>query len=140
MKENKPKNSYTTNIPNDMLEAIISMDLTSTEQKIVLLVIRKTYGFHKEKDWISYTQFMEHTRRSRFSVWSSIKKLVSKSILVRSTKLGKKTFYSINREKLVRSTIPVSKTKLVRSTQHTSKVSATQLVSKTKLVRFTILV
>lgn len=117
---------------NDILSALISLDLTSTEYKVLLTVIRKTWGFHKKSDWISYSQFVKFTNKSRISIWSAINKLVKSSLLVKQTEPGKRTLYSINKAGLVKKALLVKKTKLVKQTEQTSKVDLTQLVKQTE--------
>lgn len=37
-----------TNIPNGLLETLFSSDLNASELKVILFIIRYTYGFHRE--------------------------------------------------------------------------------------------
>lgn len=45
-----------TRIANELLEAVMSADLTARQLKVVLAIIRKTYGFGKKLDRITNTQ------------------------------------------------------------------------------------
>ncbi|EPL3984543.1 replication protein [Citrobacter freundii] len=45
-----------TRIANELLEAVMAADLTARQLKVVLAVIRKTYGFGKKFDRITNTQ------------------------------------------------------------------------------------
>ena len=54
-----------TRIANELLEAVVSNDLTARQIKVVLAVIRKTYGFGKKTDWISGEQLSNLTGLSR---------------------------------------------------------------------------
>lgn len=45
-----------TRIANELLEAVMAADLTARQLKVVLAVIRKTYGFGKKLDRITNTQ------------------------------------------------------------------------------------
>ena len=45
-----------TQIPNVILDKIIP-GIPNAEAKCLLYICRRTYGFHKEKDRISLTQF-----------------------------------------------------------------------------------
>ena len=121
---------------NDILMALISANLTSTEYQIVLVVMRKTWGWNKKQDWISYSQFMKITGKSRISIWAALKKLVKQNILVKQTELGKMTLYQVNKDfeswVLVKKSKLVKVDKLVKKTEQTSKVDLTRLVKKTE--------
>ena len=45
-----------TAIANEIMEALIRMDLSGQELRLILFVVRKTYGFHKKDDYISLSQ------------------------------------------------------------------------------------
>ena len=127
---------------NDILMALVSANLTSTEYQVALTVMRKTWGWNKKQDWISYTQFMKATKKSRISIWTALNKLVKHNILVKQTELGKMTRYQLNKDfdcwKLVKLDKPVKKTELVKQTEHTSKASLTRLVKQTEPTKDTI--
>jgi phage replication O-like protein O len=126
-----------TQIPNELFEIIPRLHLSGTEYDILLVVLRKTLGFHKETDWISYSQFIMLTGKSKFSVWKSLKSLVSKNLLVSKTKLGKMAMYGLNMD-FSKIKLLVSKTKLVSNSKPTSKQKLTGLVSKTYHTKETI--
>ncbi|KKT02049.1 MAG: hypothetical protein UV80_C0006G0039 [Candidatus Peregrinibacteria bacterium GW2011_GWF2_43_17] len=46
----------TTNIPNDLIDFFFPI-LNGAEAKIALYICRRTYGFHRRSDRISYKQF-----------------------------------------------------------------------------------
>lgn len=83
---------------NDVLMALVRAGLTGPQYQIVLLVIRKTWGYNKKEDWISLTQFQEVTGLTRANVCKNISKLVSEQILVRKSYIGIKTIYRINKK------------------------------------------
>lgn len=58
-----------TRFAHSLLEALSRTDFTSQEFRIILAVARKTYGFNKKKDKISYQQLKDITgiRRRRIS-------------------------------------------------------------------------
>lgn len=133
----KMKEANFTKINNKLLEYIISSNLTSGEYKILLLVLRKTIGFGKKEDWISYTQFQKITGKDRGSVWRAIEKLVAKKILVRNSLKGKMTLYRINGDcnswKLVAKMKPTScknDTQLVVKSQHTKETNTKETNTK----------
>lgn len=77
------ENGYTA-ISNELLEQIYKLPLNGSEFRILLVVIRKTYGYHKKVDNISLTQFQKHTGIIRNNVCRSLKTLVSALILAKS--------------------------------------------------------
>ena len=73
----------TTSVPNEVLDNLTSFSFT--ELKILLHIIRQTYGWkvknekrRKTRDRISYSQFEEKTGITRRSISSSIQSLILK--------------------------------------------------------------
>ncbi len=87
----------TGNSENDVLMALIKASLSGTEYQLILTILRKTWGFHKKKDWISLTQFEKITGKSRTIIWKSIKKLYNKRIIVKKKNKGKRSIYQFNK-------------------------------------------
>ena len=87
------QNGY-TRIANEITEALASAKLLGAEYQVILVVLRKTYGFNKKEDRISLTQFERFTGLSRPTVVKSIKTLVARNILVKSALLA----YSFNKD------------------------------------------
>lgn len=81
-----------TRIANELLEVVVRAPLDGRELRLVLFVLRKTYGFGKKEDYISLSQFTLHTRIDRSSVCKIIKKLVAYRTLVK-----KGSIYAINK-------------------------------------------
>lgn len=129
---------------NDILLALIKENLTASELKIILLVIRKTWGYKKKEDWISLTQFQKYTGKSRPQVCNSIRSLVKRNILVKRTLLGKGSLYSFNKQfktwkttskveytgKVDKTTSKVHNTQLVKCTLHTKETIQKKLIQK----------
>ncbi|MFC1649335.1 replication protein [Patescibacteria group bacterium] len=70
-----------TKVPNQLFEKFMNNSLTNADRKIFAVVIRKIFGFHKEGDYISYSQFEDITGLSRQSVNSSLTRLVKQGLL-----------------------------------------------------------
>jgi len=68
-------------IANDLFEAIIRQKLASSELRIFLFVIRKTYGFKKTWDRISYSQLSEGTGITRNHINRVLKSLKQKKMI-----------------------------------------------------------
>lgn len=71
-----------TRIANDLLDAMMSSNFTSRQIKLLLAVIRKTYGFNKKFDWISGEQFSEMTGMPRTRCSSTKTELLNMKVLV----------------------------------------------------------
>ena len=122
-------NNAFTPIPNTLLERLVEQRLSGSEFKVLLVVLRKTIGFHKEEDVISLSQFQKLTNLPRWTVWQAIEKLVSKTLLVRKTLLSG-SIYRLNKDfetwKASKQNI-TSKENITRA----SKEKPTRVVSKT---------
>lgn len=70
-----------TRIANELLEAIMSSDFTSRQIKLLLAVVRKTYGFGKKYDWISGEQLSELTGMPRTRCSSTKTELMNMNVL-----------------------------------------------------------
>jgi phage replication O-like protein O len=70
-----------TRIANELLEAILLRRIPGQELRIVLTVMRKTYGFGKKADRMSYGQIAKATGIPRTRVIRHIKSLVLKRVL-----------------------------------------------------------
>lgn len=72
-----------TRIANELLEHFCSLGISGGEFRLLLFVVRKTYGFQKKIDHISLTQFEKGTTMSRSHVCLGLKSLVLKQVLVK---------------------------------------------------------
>lgn len=72
-----------TKVPNTIIELMMSNLITESEKQILAFVARKTYGFHKDKDRISLTQFEKATGLSRQGVVDALTRLVKRGLLVK---------------------------------------------------------
>lgn len=64
----------TTQIPNIILDEWMS-ELTPAEFKVIMLIARQTYGWHKESDRISYSQLIEKTGYGADTITVAVKAL-----------------------------------------------------------------
>lgn len=72
-----------TDIANELLEQLYRAGLSGTELSLCLMVIRKTYGWHKKQDAISIGQFQKGiNQKNRKVVIENLKKLVTKKLLL----------------------------------------------------------
>lgn len=75
-----------TQIAHEILEALARTYLSPNENKIVIFVIRKTYGWHKKMDWISQSQIKMATGIRKSHASRTIKRLVGRNILIKDGK------------------------------------------------------
>lgn len=71
-----------TKIANELLEQLCKTDFTLTELKILLVVIRQTYGFGRKKHELSIGFISEATGISDRGIKSAIKKLIKSNVLI----------------------------------------------------------
>jgi phage replication O-like protein O len=75
------ENGY-TRIANGIIEALAKTELCQEEWKVLLVLIRKTYGYSKIEDRIGANQFCLLTGLDRRQVWRAIDKLKKRNIIV----------------------------------------------------------
>ena len=84
-----------TRFPNQLLEGFLRAHLSSRQLRVVLFVVRKTFGFHKESDLISMSQFSKELGIARRNVYGIVKDLEAKNILLSKGKPNKTKEYRI---------------------------------------------
>ncbi len=87
-----------TQISNEFLDNHMA-ELSGEAVKIFLAIARKTIGWHKETDRISYSQLQEKTGLSINGLKKAIKELIEKGIICQERKgsgRNTSTFYEIN--------------------------------------------
>ena len=72
-----------TPIVHEIIEKLASAKLSVYEFKIIMAVIRKTYGWNKKSDWISGSQLEEATGIMRHNCHKTVSALLKKCILLR---------------------------------------------------------
>lgn len=97
MKNPQLENGY-TRIANELLHALIRAKLNGREWKVIMAIIRKTYGFHKKSDRISFTQITTLTGIRKQHVHFIMKSLIKKNIVARN-KLNRGRGYEIRIQK-----------------------------------------
>lgn len=80
-------------IANEIAEKLARWHLSSYEQRVLWVVFRKTWGWHKKEDWISLSQFSISTGISRSHVCRSLNLLIKQNMI---TKRGN-TYYPLYR-------------------------------------------
>ncbi len=84
---------YRTCTPNKLFDT--HLHLKEVELKVLLVVIRQTYGYydkkrgrHKEWDWISHTFFCKKTSKSSKAIGLAIQKLINKRLILVKNERG----------------------------------------------------
>jgi phage replication O-like protein O len=78
-----------TEIANEIVEALAKTYLSPAENKIIWAVFRKTYGWHKKTDHISYSQFEEMTGLDKRHIGAPLQRLIERKIIF-STNAGER--------------------------------------------------
>jgi phage replication O-like protein O len=77
------ENGYTP-IANEILEALYLVNLSPYEWRVLLFILRRTYGWRKPEDIISLSQFCDSVKLQRSHVCRSLKKLLHKNIITQT--------------------------------------------------------
>lgn len=82
---NPQKEDGFTPIANEILEQLARVNLTSYQWRVLLVLLRKTYGWNKKEDAISLSQFVVATGIKRPHICRALKELSLKQVV---TQLG----------------------------------------------------
>jgi phage replication O-like protein O len=74
------ENGYTP-IANEIMEALMRVNLSPAETRVLWFLFRKTYGWNKKSDRIPLSQFSQATGIERRNVHRALKKLSSKQMI-----------------------------------------------------------
>ena len=78
-----PQPDKYTRISNEILCHLCWVNLSSYETRILLYIIRKTYGYGKKEDRIALSQFVKDCRINKSSVCHTLNSLSEKTMIVR---------------------------------------------------------
>lgn len=102
MNETEPKECGFLRLPNDWIDRAMPT-MGHAELKIVLVVVRQTIGWHKERDVISLTQFEEKTGLTRRAIIKAIRDAAEHG-WIRVFKQGSRTLYQPSLEAGIQNT------------------------------------
>ena len=74
------ENGY-TRVANELLEAISRFPFNGSQLRLLLFLIRKTYGFQKKADAISISQWQGGTGLNRRTIIRELKNLESMNVI-----------------------------------------------------------
>ncbi len=69
-------------IAHEIAEALMRINISPYEWRVLLVIFRLTYGWHKVKDWIMLRQFTKYTGLDRRLVHRSLHSLAKRNIIV----------------------------------------------------------
>lgn len=72
-------------VANEIVDALMRVNLSGQESQVLWAIFRKTYGFNKKTDWITLSQFAKMTGMDRRNVHRALRKLSSKQMTVIQT-------------------------------------------------------
>jgi len=115
-----------TQIANEILEKLARVSLSPNQWRVLLLIIRKTYGFHKKVDYIANFQIVEATGLCKAVVSRCLKGLNDMKLI---TRRGKYIGFQKDWERWSKLAVPSTlDTKLAeQSTSEKLAVSSTEL-------------
>lgn len=88
-----------TRIANALLQHLAGYRLSGQEWQVLLVIMQKTWGWHKKQDAIALTQFVDLTGMPKASIIRALHKLQAKNIISVYNKVnGKPREYSINKD------------------------------------------
>lgn len=131
-----------TQIPNEILEKLARMPLSPSQWRVLLCIIRKTYGWHKKVDYIANFQIVEATGLCKAVVSRCLKGLNDMQLITRKGKLigfqkdweqwGKLAKQSTSEKLAIPSTeLAESSTELTKSSTKVSSCAVTQKKKET---------
>src|SRR4051812_47301547 len=84
-------------IANELVDALGRDRISGECWQILLIILRKTYGFNKKEDTIAISQFVEATGLKKQNAWRSLDKLIECGIVIKSD-YGKLRFNKVYTE------------------------------------------
>lgn len=92
------ENGYTA-IANEIMDELIKIRVPGEAMQILLVILRKTYGWGKKEDHISLSQFYEATGMKKPSIIRAIKQLLAIKLISVSEKANRKgQLYEFNKD------------------------------------------
>jgi phage replication O-like protein O len=85
-------------IANDIAEALMRINLSAHESRVLWFIFRTTYGWEKKVDWISLSQFEKCIGLDRRLIHRAIKNLTMKNIIVIQRDDGIRVSYGIQKD------------------------------------------
>lgn len=78
---NPQKENGSTDIANELLEAIYSSNFNAPQLDIIYCLIRYTYGFHRKSHKLSISFIAKVTKRNKITISKELVKLIEKNVI-----------------------------------------------------------
>ena len=127
----------TTQLPNIVLDLIIPR-LPEAEARCLLYICRRTYGFHREEDKISFTQFINGITSRDGKVLDYGTGLSRQSVSVALKHLAVAGIISVVKSKLTNTykiNLSMNVNEVVKRVDQSRKLTASSLASRPKQVK-----
>jgi len=126
-------------IATELWDALVKLHLPGAQRQVLDAIIRKTYGFHKKKDFITLKQFVEMTGIRKQHIVRAISVLLSRNVIF-VTKNGNRSahVYEFNKNYTRWGSLPkmVMLPKLVTSvTKNGNKKTVTPMLYKDTITK-----
>jgi len=80
--------THATLVPNLVIDGLMPR-LRDTEFRLLLVVLRQTWGWHKERDWLTHGQLKRRTGRSSAALSKAISVLVRANLILVRNRSGR---------------------------------------------------
>ena len=88
-----------TDIAHELMVALCQVDLSNNEYRVILALLRKTYGWHKKNDGIALSQYSELTQMKPQHILRNLVRLEQrKMIILHRQGRGKLTTYQFQKD------------------------------------------
>jgi len=108
MADVQPENG-TCPVANELVEALCRVNLSGYEGRVIWALIRKTYGWHKTCDVISFSQFERLTNLDRRHIARALSQLEQHNMITRH-RVGQKVSYAVQKDYDQWSPLPIEAT------------------------------
>lgn len=113
---NPQKENGFTSIANEIIEALYKINLRPYETRVLLCIIRKTYGFNKKGDKIPVSQIEASTGIYKGHVSRALKELQARNIVTRSS--NKYTQINKNYDQWLHKQVTISSDKVTQTSNY----------------------
>lgn len=86
-----PENGH-IDMANELAEELMKINISPNQYRVLWLIWRKTYGWHKENDFISLTQFEDYTNLDRRNIARAIKKFENLNMIKVTRQKGRNSY------------------------------------------------
>ncbi|MFA4907235.1 MAG: replication protein [archaeon] len=84
-------------LANELVDQFCRLNLSACEWRVLWAILRKTYGWHKKFDRISYSQFENLTGLDRWHIRRYLNRLIKQNIITK-TGSGQRLFYAFQKD------------------------------------------